>query len=580
MSAEPTYNLACIANVETNDNMLKQETMQTNLNKGEFNPQGGVVTLQLHGVSLVDKLSTEVVDNLLKTYNSASRCAYKRFEAIGLKELLKAHRVPNKRKFMSKFRNVPMVDGKPMCYDCPTGMSESTWTKMREESYKRKALAAFNNANKFWQIDKDLGSPILGTESMVGEWAKSNGYELDSTLLHNAVLDGFRNYKSFERQKSKWLTSKETACFGDQVARSKKQISREEFELTRNSSLTVIGKKKVGNPKFKFDLENETMDFTFRRKKIQFSFKSHRFSKKGYKKFADLVDCMSSGNLAVTVTLTKVANGKFTISLAYNPNELKEARHSNVVTGIWVSDEVVHHQISRDGKVLHERTYRVEEFTRERKVRKTLEFLKYKGDIKTLRNAKRNLESRKLAGTRNLLNKIFNISHAYGSTVVVVEAPNSKTKRNFNNGFIGFDKYKVSNGIGAPCFIAPSRFVKMVQSQCIKNGMALKKVNGAFIQLNAVLGSSTMPEAIRKATSEMVSRAVGGQGINLTESAKQVIASNPSMLDWVGHLLHNKRGRQARCEVKKAFQSRIVEKAVRLLDKRHRRSYACLQGQA
>ena len=123
MSAEPTYNLACIANVETNDNMLKQETMQTNSNKGEFNPQGGVVTLQLHGVSLVDKLSTEVVDNLLKTYNSASRCAYKRFEAIGLKELLKAHRVPNKRRFMSKFRNVPMVDGKPRCYDCPTGMS-------------------------------------------------------------------------------------------------------------------------------------------------------------------------------------------------------------------------------------------------------------------------------------------------------------------------------------------------------------------------------------------------------------------------------------------------------------------------
>ena len=128
----------------------------TSLNKGEFNPQSGVVAFQLHGVSLIDNESTEIVDNLLKTYNSASRCAYKRFEAIGLKELLKAHRVPNKRKFMSKFRNVPMVDGKPMCYDCPTGMSESTWAKMREESYKRKALAAFNNANKFWQIDKDL----------------------------------------------------------------------------------------------------------------------------------------------------------------------------------------------------------------------------------------------------------------------------------------------------------------------------------------------------------------------------------------------------------------------------------------
>lgn len=556
--------------------MQNPEMGHISLSKGEFNPQLGVVALQLHGVSLIDNESTQIVDNLLKTYNSASRCAYKRFEAIGLKELLKAHRVPDKRKFMSKFRNVPMVDGKPRCYDCPTGMSESTWMKMREDSYRRKALEAWNNANPFWQIDKDLGSPIMGTERMVGEWVKSNGYDLDSVLLHNAILDGFKNYKSFERQKSKWRTSKETACFGDQVARSKKQISREEFELTRNSSFTVIGKKKVGNPKFKFDLENETMDFTFRRKKIQFSFKSHRFSKKGYKKFTDLVDCMSSGSIAVTITLTKVAHGKFTISLAYNPHELQKsfakARQSNVVTGIWVSDEIVHHQISRDGKILHERTYKVEEFTRERKTRKTLEFLKYKGDNKTLRNAKHNLESRKLAGTRDLLNKIFNISHAYGSTVVVVEAPNSKTKRNFNNGFIGFDKYKVSQGTGSPCFITPSRFVKMVQSQCIKNGMALKKVNGAFIQLNAVLGSSTMPEAIRKATSEMVSRAVGGQGINLTESAKQVIASNPSMLDWVGHLLHNKRGRQARCEVKKAFKSRIVEKAVRLLDKRHRRS--------
>ena len=113
----------------------------------------------------------------------------------------------------------------------------------------------------------------------------------------------------------------------------------------------------------------------------------------------------------------------------------------------------------------------------------------------------------------------------------------------------------------------------MVQSQCARNGMALKKVNGAFIQLNAVLASSSMKEAIRKATSEMVARASKGQGIGLTKTGvEQVISSNPSMLDWVGHLLHNKRNRQARCEVKRTFHSRVVEKATRMLDGHSRRS--------
>lgn len=546
--------------------MLNEKTDNKKTGKG---PKG-VVTVQLHGLRLLDDCQ-QLIDKVLTTFNSASRCSFKHFQDIGLNDLLKSHKTPNKRKFMARFRNTPMVDGRPVCYECPPGMSESEWRKMREEAYRKKALDAWNNASPFWQIDKDLGSPISGTEKLVGEWVKKNGYELDTMLLHNAVLAGFRNYKSFERQKSKWRTDKETPCFGDIEARSKKRISHEEWELSRNASLTVIGRKKVGNPKFKFNLDDCEMDFTYQRKKIRFSFKSHRFSKKGLKHLAKVLDAMERGELAVTVTLTKLAEGRFDVSLSYSPSELSTRQTSNVVTGIWFSDEVVHHQISKGGRILHERTYKVEDFTRERKTRKLIQDLKYSREYETLKSVQKKVRNRAVNGTRDILNKIFRTSHAYGSTTVVVETPSSKSKRNFNNGYIGFDKYKVAHGTGANCFIAASRFLKMVQSQCAKNGMALKKVNGAFIQLNAVLASSTMSEAIRKATSEMVARAEG-QNIDLTYSAERVLKSSPSMLDWVGHLLHNKRGRQARGEVKRAFQSRTVEKAVRLLDKGQKRS--------
>ena len=544
--------------------------------KAKTSQKVGVVSIQLHGVKLLDNANASVIDNILKTYNSASRCSFKHFQKIGLNALLNSHKTPNKRKFMSKFRDVPMVDGKPVCHDCPDGMSESTWLKIREESYRRKALEAFNNASKFWQIDKDLGSPIMGTEQLVGKWVKSNGYELDSVLLHNAVLSGFKNYKSFERQKSKYRTSKDTPCFGDAQSRSKKRISHDEYELTRNSSFTVIGKRKVGNPKFKFNLDDCTVDFTFKRKKIGFSFKSHRFSKRGLKRISNVMEAMNQEKLAVTVTLTKVSSGNYALTLTYAPSETSKA-NSNVVTGIWFTDEVIHHQVvdaSKGNKILHERTYRVDEFARERQVRKQMEHLRYNGDFKTLKRTRANLANKAVAGTRELLKKIFNISRAYGSSTVVVETPKSKTKRNFNSGFIGLDRYKLSQGIGSPCHMNPSKFLKMIQCQCTKNGMELKKVNGAFIQLNAVLEANTMSEAIQKATSEMVSRASKGQGIDLTKSVEQVISSNPSLLDWVGHLLHNKRNRQARCEVKKAIKSRAVEKAVRLLDKRQRRSGA------
>ena len=562
---------------QTMENM-ETETMES---KGKHNPHVGVVSFQLHGVKLLDSEDATIIDRILKTYNSASRCSFKHFQKIGLNDLLKSHKTPNKRKFMSKFRNVPMVDGKPVCYECPNGMSEDMWRKMREESYRKKALKAFNNSSQFWQIDKDLGSPIMGTEQLVREWVKSNGYELDSILLHNAILNGFKNYKSFERQKSKYRTDKETPCFGDAQSRSKKHITHDEYELTRNSSFTVIGKKKVGNPKFRFNIEDCTAEFTFKRKKIGFSFKSHRFSKKGLKHISNVMEMMEQGKLAVTVTLTKVSKDTYTMSLAYSPSEMgyeTSFHKSNIVTGIWFSGEAIHHQIMDVGdgsnnKILHERTYKVEDFTGERKSRKLIEHLKYNEECSTIKRIRKNLRNKMVSGTRDLLKEIFNISHAYGSSTVVVETPSSKTKRNFNSGFIGFDKSKVSEGNIAPCHMNQGTFLNMVKSQCIKNGMALKKVNGAFIQLNAVLASSSMKEAIRKATSEMVARASKGQGICLTKTGvEQVISSNPSMLDWVGHLLHNKRNRQARCEVKHAFLSRAVEKAVRLLDKRHRRS--------
>ena len=377
--------------------------------KGKPIPEVGVVSIQLHGVKLLDNANASIIDNILKTYNSASRCSFKHFQKIGLKDLLKSHKTPNKRKFMSKFRNVPMVDGKPMCYECPTGMSEDMWLKMREESYRKKALEAFNNASKFWQIDKDLGSPIMGTEQLVRKWVKSNGYELDSILLHNAVLNGFKNYKSFDRQKSKYMTYKGTPCFGDAQSRSKKQISHDEYELTRNSSFTVIGKKKVGNPKFKFNLDDCTVDFTYRRRKIGFSFKSHRFSKKGLKHFSNVMEMMEQGKLAITVTLTKVSKNTYTMSLAYSPSEMDCSKtnegNPNIVTGIWFSGEVVHHQIvdtSKNNKILHEHTYKVEDFTNERKSRKLIEHLKYNEEYSTIKRIRKNLGNKMVSGTSDL----------------------------------------------------------------------------------------------------------------------------------------------------------------------------------
>lgn len=551
--------------------------------RGDFNPEFGVVSFQLHGVQLFDSANVSIIDNILKTYNSASRCAFKRFQDIGLMDMLNSHKTPNKRKFMSKYRNVPMVDGKPVQFECPDGISESDWQKLREESYKAKALGAWRNANKFWQIDKDLGNPIRGTEQIVGAWVKSHGYELDSTLLHNAILAGLGNYKSFEGQKSRFRTAKERPSFGELSERSKQRISQDEFQLTRNASFTVIGREKVGNPKFKFNLDDCSFYFIYQRKRIGFSFKSNRFSKKGFKNFSTLLSLMEQGKISVTVTLAKTAYNKFTATLSYSPTKLRELTkggkqgkgNSNIVTGIWFSDDIVHQQVENVSthEILHSKTYKVSGLSGECMVRKQMEMLRYKGQYDTLGQIRRNLNNKKISCVRDLLNKMFKVSNAYGSNTIVVETPSSKTRRNFNSGFVSIDKYNVGK-TQARRFMNASRFLNLIKSQCAKNGMTMKKVNGAFIELNAVLTARTMTEAIKKATSEMVARASEGQGICLTKGAEQVIKSNPSMLDWVGHLLHNKRNRQARCEVRKAFTSRAVEKAVRLVDNRFKRKDA------
>ena len=51
-------------------------------------------SFQLHGLSLVDANDAALIESVLKTYNSLSRCACKRFSQIGLSSMLKFHRKP------------------------------------------------------------------------------------------------------------------------------------------------------------------------------------------------------------------------------------------------------------------------------------------------------------------------------------------------------------------------------------------------------------------------------------------------------------------------------------------------------
>ena len=533
-----------------------------------------MVSVCLHGVKLRDESDLPLTVDLAKTFNSASRCAFKRFKDIGLNGMLKSHREPSKRAF--KFRDVPLVDGKPVCFNKPDGMSDEMWLNMRLEAYKRKVNS--HKANPFWQIDKDLGSPILGTERIVSEWAKSNGYVLDSNLLHNAILDGLKNYKSFERQVSKFKTGKVNPSFGDVQNRSKRRIDKDEFQLTRNASFTVVGSaSQKGNPKFRFNVDDSTFTFTYQRRKIEFDFSAHHFSRNSLKKVSRIVEMMESKKLPVTVTLKRIGKGNsFEVTLTCSQSQLSKCigddknRKDNIVSGIWVGGDIIHHNIvdKSSRRTLYSKTYRMEELSGGKRCAKQMESLKYSGDYKTLSKARKHLNNRISNTTHNLLKKVFNINKAHNVGAVVVEKPSSMTKRKFNNSLIGFDKYDVENGTGESCFMNPSKFNAIVKSHCARNLMEFKQVNGEFIQTKAVLESKTMGEAIGNAGLEMVSRTDSEKGkTSLTDLALEM-SLDPSMLDWVGHLLHNKRNRQARIELKRAFQARAVERAVRLVDNR------------
>lgn len=543
-------------------------------NKSEKTTDKCMVSVCLHGVKLKDEKNLPLMVDLAKTFNSASRCAFKRFKDIGLNGMLKSHREPNKRAF--KFRDVPMVDGRPVCFDKPVGMSDEMWLNMRLESYKRKVNS--HKANPFWQIDKDLGSPILGTERIVGEWLNNNGYKLDSNLLHNAILDGLKNYRSFERQVSNFKTGKFNPSFGDMQNRSKKRLDKDEFQLTRNASFTVVGSaSQKGNPKFRFSVADNTFTFTYQRRRIEFDFSAHHFSKNNLKQVSRIVEMMESRKLPVTVTLKRIGKGNsFEVTLTCSQSQLSRCigddqnRQDNIVSGIWVGGDIIHHNIvdQASGRTLYSKTYRMDELSGEKRCAKQMESLRFNGDYKTLSKARKHLNNRISNTTHNLLKKVFNINKSHNVGAVVVERPSSMTKRKFNNSLIGFDKYDVENGTGAACFMNPTKFNAIVKSHCARNMMEFKQVNGEFVQTKAVLESKTMGEAIGNAGLEMVSRADSKTGKTSLTDLVLKMSLDPSMLDWVGHLLHNKRSRQARIELKRAFQARAVERAVRLVDNR------------
>lgn len=165
---------------------------------------------------------------------------------------------------------------------------------------------------------------------------------------------------------------------------------------------------------------------------------------------------------------------------------------------------------------------------------------------------------------------MFRINKSYGVGCVVMETPKSRTSRNFNNSLLEFDTSKIKLENANPCFMSASRLMNMVKSQCNRNGMKFNSVNGSFLQLESLLKAKTnMNEALRNACLILIDRNFTGFDIRMTDWGK-MMSNDPSMLDWVGHLLHNKRNQQARCEIRKAFHERAVEKAVRLCDNRFR----------
>lgn len=527
-----------------------------------------ILSFQLHNVVLSNPDDIQDIEDLLKTYNSISRCAFKRFKSIGLKGMLNGHRTPDKREVQGKFTNY-------MYMESPDGMSDELWFEFRKGSYDRKRNEGLKNANQFWQIDKDLGSPISGTIKSLGEWAKKNDYTIDSVLTHNAVMQGLKTYKSFIKKQSKWMTDKANPVFGDMVSRSRKKISKSEFNLSKNSSFTVTGSKaKNGNPKFKFNLEDSTVVFTLRRKKITFSYNHNRFSKAGYDKFQELVNLMNDSKMPVTVTLTEIQKGKFTITLSYSPIEFNQLTKKpihcdkNISCGIYVTDNSLCHQIVNvnTNKVIYSRIYDIDELSGLKRNKHAFETLKWNGQFKELAKLNKRIKNTKWSETTKILNTIFNVNKSFHVKNVVVEKPSSRTIKNFNNSYISFNKISIGSKNCRCNFISSTRFNDMVKSHCLKNNMTFNKVNGSFIQLNAILDSNSMSDALKNACNSLIYRFHNPNALRLTDLRKKI--SNPSMLDWIGHLLHNKRSRQARMSIRETVHNRLVEKANRLLDNR------------
>ena len=110
-------------------------------------PKG--VSLLIRNVSLVDQDDLPLIESIVKTYNSVSRCAFKRFKSIGLVGMIKSHPLPDKRK-IAMFRSCQNVDGKQVGFESPAGMSDKMWFETRRDAYVSRRRKALQNANPFW----------------------------------------------------------------------------------------------------------------------------------------------------------------------------------------------------------------------------------------------------------------------------------------------------------------------------------------------------------------------------------------------------------------------------------------------
>ena len=573
MKSEPTY-----------DEHKARRSPNYKRNNPSSRASLGKTTIQIFNAKLVNENDILSFDKLVKTFCSASRCAFKRFMSISFDSLEKSVKTPTTeydgKTFSNTYWTIP-----------PQGMTEKMWIEMRRDAYAKKRINGLKKANSFYRKDKAMGSPIKGAEESVAEWVRENDFNLDSVLIHEATLNGLRSYRTFNKKKSKWKTSKDAPSFGEIELRSKRKLTKGEFDITRNSSIVVSGNAKNGNSKFRFNSEDMTMDFIFNRKRIRFSLNSHRFSKKGLKRFESIVNAMNSGKLPVTVTLTRIGNGKFNVSLSYCPIELEQAnktygnRNPNRIACIYFTDEAICHTIvdkSAD-KILDSKIYYADSISGYAKAKNTIQLLEFNEDFKKAASAKKRIANRLSHEVKNVLNKMFKKNESYNVGKVVVERPSSKTKRNFNCGFIELDKNKIGK-TNANCFMSASRLVSLVKSQCARSGMKFSKSNGAFVQAIAVLktnSSSSIKGALKNACLELISRnelisrdsdvrnCTKNSYDHLTDLA-EAVCGNPSMLDWIAHLLHNKRRRQARCELRKMINDRIVERAIRLCHDRSR----------